>query len=107
MITDTDRSAASHVMSRKSNKDFFGRWIQTLLLVVVCLLPIGFSSYVCSGKSVSVGQFEVRHRDDGLWSYKNGKAVSFSASGATLQTGQTYCIGPFRITHWTRDWKIK
>ena len=90
-------------MTPKPNKVFFS----ILMLIVPCLVLIGFFAYVSSGRSVSVGQFELRRRDDGLWSYKSGKAASFSAAGTTLQTGEAYCIGPFRITHWRRDWKIK
>ena len=94
-------------MTPKSNNVFLSRWLELLLLAMLCLLPFGLFVYVCSGRPVSVGHFELKRRDDGLWSYRNGKAVSFSAFGATLQTGQTYSIGPLRITHWTRDWKIK
>lgn len=94
-------------MTPKSNKVFFSRWMEILLWVMPCVLLIGFFAYVSPGRSVSVGQFELRRRGDGLWSYKNERATSFSATGATLQTGEAYCIGPFRITRWKRDWKIK
>ena len=99
--------ATSHVMTPKSNKAFFSRWIEILLWVVPCVLLAGFFAYVSSGKSVSVGQFDLRRRDDGLWSYRNGRAASFSANGAHFQSGETYCIGPFRITRWSREWEIE
>jgi hypothetical protein len=94
-------------MLPKPSKVFLRRrWIELLLLFVLCLLPIGLSVYLTSGRPVSVGQFVLSRRDDGLWSYKNGNVAAFSASGAILQTGRSYCIGPFCITHWRRDWKL-
>ena len=77
-----------------------------LLLGTLCLLPVGFYVYLGYGRLISHGNFEVKLRDDSQWSYQKANAVGFSASGVILRTGETHCIGPFRITHW-RDWRVK
>ena len=94
-------------MTPKSNKVFFSRWIEILLFGAPCVLLIGLFAYVSSGKSVSLGQFELGRRADRQWSYKNGKIAAYSATGTLLRTGENYCLGPFRITRWKGDWKIK
>lgn len=94
-------------MRSKSNEPLLGRVIASILLLLLCLLPIGLFICLSSGKPISVGAFELSRRVDGQWSYRGGKAATFSASGTSLQTGQSYSFGPFRITHWTREWKAK
>jgi hypothetical protein len=91
-------------METGTTKDVPTRAVTLLrLLGVLCLLILGCSAYLGSARLVSVGQFQLESRNDGHWRYQKTKAVTFSASGSSLRTGDVYCIGPFRATHW-RDW---
>jgi hypothetical protein len=81
--------------------------LPTGFILVVCIVAVGLLACVHSVKPIVVGRFELNRRDDGLWSYREGGAIAFSASGKTLQTGQSYSFGPFRVTRWTRDWRVQ
>ena len=76
-----------------------------LLLGTLLLLAVGISVYVGSGRRISIGHLEFERRSGSQWGYQRVKAAAFSSSGNTLHTGDSYCLGPFRLTHW-RDWSV-
>ena len=93
METGSDKVASKHLTT------------VALLLGTLLLFTAGSWVYVVSGRRISVGHLELARRSGSQWSYQKVKAVAFSSSGKTLRTGDSYCLGPFRVTHW-RDWRI-
>ena len=84
------------------------KWALALIpLLLLCLLVIGIGLHLASGKAIVVGRFQLERRSDGLWSYKASRFATFTPSGTSLQAGQSYSLGPLRVTHWTTDWKAK
>lgn len=98
---------ALHVMKKVAEERFTRRLVRLLLAVgLLCLLIIGFHTYLGLGKSVSVGHFELAKRNDTQWGYQRQKVAVFSgASGARLRMGDSFSIGPFQVIHW-REWKV-
>jgi hypothetical protein len=76
------------------------------MLGMLLLLIAGTSVYVVSGRRISVGHLELARRSGTQWGFQKEKAIAFSSSGKTLRTGESYCLGPFRVTHW-RDWSVE
>jgi hypothetical protein len=93
METGTDKVASKHLAT-------LAQLLGTLLLFSAVI-----SIYVVSGRRISVGHLELARRGGTQWGYQKVKAVAFSSSGRTLHTGDSYCLGPFRVTHW-RDWSV-
>ena len=94
-------------MKVKPDENLLRVLLLTGFMLVLCIVALGFLACLDSAKPIVVGRFELNRRDDGLWSYREGKSIAFSASGKTLQTGQSYSLGPLQITRWTKDWSIK
>jgi hypothetical protein len=81
--------------------------ILVLLLGLFCFVTVGLHIYLSSGRLLSVGHFQCERRHDSRWSYQKAEGAGFAISGDTIRTGDTYSLGPFRLTHWKRDWSVK
>src|SRR5215510_10239424 len=96
-------------MQKEPAELFTRRLVSPLLtLELLCLFIFGFHAYLGLGQSVSVCHFDLSPGNDTRWGYDRQTVASFSPSGARLRTGDSFCIGPFRVTQWRdwRDWKV-
>src|SRR5437868_9480536 len=70
------------------------------LICGMSLFLIGFFVYLGSGASMSISHFDLQYRDDTKWGFQKAEIAELSWAGATVRTGRSYALGPFRLSDW-------